>query len=64
MNALVANTCQILRITLRAAAISLVLAAPVLALPGAEWVGENIIEAPPLKRNGAGLVLLVSLQRG
>ena len=34
------------------------------ALPGAEWVGENIIEAPPLKKKGAGLVLLVSLQRG
>ena len=64
MNAFVANACQVLRITLRAAVISLLLAAPVLALPGADWVSENIIEAPPLKKSGAGLVLLVSLQRG
>lgn len=64
MNAFAADACQVLRITIRAAAISLMLAAPVLALPGAGWVGENIIEAPPLKKSGAGLVLLVSLQRG
>ena len=47
----------------RTAAILLCLAAPVLALPAVKAGPAHTIEAPTLKKSGAGLVLLVSLQR-
>ncbi len=55
---------KILRLAPRAACILLALAAPVLALPGLRADPVSTIEAPALKKNGAGFVLLVSLQRG
>jgi len=47
----------------RTAAILICLAAPVLAVPVVKAGPTNTIEAPTLKKSGAGLVLLVSLQR-
>jgi len=41
-----------------------VLAMPVLAVPAMGGVDGGRIEAPALQKKGAGLVLLVSLQRG
>jgi len=48
---------------LRAAVFSLLLAAPVLAMPGAASDQAHIIEAPTAAKTGMGLVLLLSLQR-
>lgn len=47
----------------RAAVIMLCLAAPVLAVPVVR-TGHTTIEAPTMKKSGAGFVLLVSLRRG
>jgi hypothetical protein len=49
---------------LRAVAFCLLLSAPVLALPMVDGGPKGTIEAPMKKVSGAGLVLLVSLQRG
>jgi hypothetical protein len=48
---------------LRAALFSLLLAAPLLAVPGASGSQGHIIEAPSAPKTGVGLVLLFSLQR-
>ncbi|MDQ6436924.1 hypothetical protein RB623_22975 [Mesorhizobium sp. LHD-90] len=48
---------------LRALLFSAVLAAPVLAMPAFGSDGGSVIEAPMMKKKGAGFVLLVSLQR-
>lgn len=47
----------------RAAAIVAALAAPVVAMPASGRGEGTILEAPPPAKSGAGLVLLVSLQR-
>ncbi|RUV77162.1 MAG: hypothetical protein EOR30_10995 [Mesorhizobium sp.] len=64
MNRIVANTLKALRLLPRAALILTVLAAPVLAVPTMRADAGSTIEAPALKKNGVGFVLLVSLRRG
>lgn len=64
MTRIVPNGFKILRLLPRAALILLVLAVPVLAVPAMHSGPVSTIEAPALKKNGIGLVLLVSLQRG
>ena len=59
-----AKTLNILRLLPRALAIMLVVSAPVLAVPGIRGHDGKTIEAPALKKTGAGFVLMVSLQRG
>lgn len=54
----------VFRLLPRTAVMLMMLAAPVLAVPSIQSDGGTIIEAPPaMKKSGAGLVLLVSLQR-
>jgi hypothetical protein len=64
MNRIAASALKILRLLPRAALILSLLAAPVLALPMMRTNAGSTIEAPALKKNGVGFVLLVSLQRG
>jgi hypothetical protein len=64
MNRINANLRTILRLLPRAAVMLVLLAAPVLAVPSLQAGNGNTIEAPAMKKTGAGLVLLVSLQRG
>ncbi|MER8827587.1 hypothetical protein NKH73_05985 [Mesorhizobium sp. M0938] len=64
MNRIVANAFRILRLVPRATLILMVLAAPVLAVPTLRADAGSTIEAPALKKNGVGFVLLVSLRRG
>ncbi|MER8437912.1 hypothetical protein NKH36_06650 [Mesorhizobium sp. M1312] len=59
-----ANALKTLRLLPRAALILTVLAAPVLAVPTMRADAGSTIEAPALKKNGVGFVLLVSLRRG
>ena len=47
----------------RALLVALVIAAPVAAIHGVQASDETTIEAPTMKNRGAGLVLMVSLQR-
>jgi hypothetical protein len=64
MNHFAAQTFKTLRLLPRAALITLLLAAPVLAVPMARGEIGTTIDAPTMKKKGMGLVLLVSLQRG
>jgi hypothetical protein len=64
MSRIPAKTMMALRLLPRAALILMVLAAPVLAVPSMRDHGGSTIEAPAMKKMGAGLVILVSLQRG
>jgi len=50
-------------LVVRAIVFSVLLAAPVLAVPAASSDQGQIIEAPNPPKTGLGLVLLVSLQR-
>ncbi|PSJ53724.1 hypothetical protein [Kumtagia ephedrae] len=61
---LAAKTLKIVPLMARAALVSLLLAAPVLAVPAVGGDRSLQIEAPQAKKMGAGFVLLVSLQRG
>ncbi|WP_442578479.1 hypothetical protein ACSBOB_23500 [Mesorhizobium sp. ASY16-5R] len=54
---------KIVSLVLRAALFSAVLAVPVLAMPAFGSDSGSVIEAPTLKKKGAGFVILVSLQR-
>lgn len=58
------NALKSLRLLPRAMAMTLVLAAPVLAVPYLQSAEGSIIEAPAMKKTGAGFVLMVSLRRG
>jgi hypothetical protein len=58
------NLKTVLRLLPRTAIMLMLLAAPVLAVPGIHAGSGATIEAPAMKKTGAGLVLLVSLQRG
>lgn len=58
---MLANT---LRLLPRALLITLMLAAPVMAVPSLRAADTAVIEAPTAKKTGAGFVLLLSLQRG
>jgi hypothetical protein len=64
MSRINANLKTILRLLPRAAIMLVLLAAPVLAVPSLQSGNGTTIEAPAMKKTGAGLVLLVSLQRG
>ncbi|CCV05912.1 conserved exported hypothetical protein [Mesorhizobium metallidurans STM 2683] len=64
MNRIVANALKTLRLLPRAALILTVLSAPVLAVPTMRADAGSTIEAPAMKKNGVGFVLLVSLRRG
>ena len=55
---------SILALLPKALLVMLVVAAPVLAMPGVRGVDGATIEAPAVPKTGAGFVLLVSLQRG
>jgi hypothetical protein len=48
----------------RVALMSVLLAAPVLAVPMSDYREGVLLEAPTQKNSGMGLVILVSLQRG
>jgi hypothetical protein len=63
MNRMMNETLKILRLLPRAFVMMLVLAAPVLAVPTVRGDLGTTIEAPAPDKMGAGLVLLVSLQR-
>ncbi len=64
MTSPLAQIANLVRLLPRAAVLTLLIAAPVLAMPGIRG-GEasGIIEAPVNKQSGAGLILMVSLQR-
>ena len=64
MTRIAAPSLKTLRLLPRAALVTLVLASPLLAVPMARGDFATTIDAPALKKNGAGFVLLVSLQRG
>jgi len=61
---LAANTVSTIKLVARTALVSAVLVAPVLAVPAIGGDHSLRLEAPALKKKGAGLVILVSLQRG
>lgn len=63
MNRITNETLKVLRLLPRALAMMLVVAAPVLAVPSMRGEAGATIEAPAPHKTGAGLVLLVSLQR-
>ncbi|MEQ1950675.1 hypothetical protein [Mesorhizobium sp. CN2-181] len=58
-----AKPLKIVSLLLRVALFSAVLAAPVFAVPAIGNGHGSVIEAPTMKKKGAGFVLLVSLQR-
>jgi hypothetical protein len=64
MTRLASTTIKTLRLLPRAVLIVAALAAPVLAMPLSGGEQTSSIEAPGLKKTGAGFVLLMSLQRG
>ena len=57
------ETLKCLRLLPRALAVMLVVSAPLLAVPSLRAADQTIIEAPTMKKTGAGFVLMVSLQR-
>lgn len=58
------QTRKSLRMLPRALAVVLFVAGPVLAVPSLQAADSTIIEAPTMKKMGAGFVLMVSLRRG
>lgn len=64
MTRIATATIKTLRLLPRAVLIVAALAAPVLAMPMSGSGEGSTIEAPGLKKTGAGFVLLMSLQRG
>ena len=63
MNRIGAGLKTVLRLLPRTALLLMLLAAPVLAVPMLQSDGGGVIEAPAMKKSGAGFVLLVSLRR-
>lgn len=63
MNAIAKIATQTLRMLPRAALLAMLVSAPVLLASQLEAGQQNVIEAPATKKMGAGLVILVSLQR-
>jgi hypothetical protein len=63
MNRPLKQTLKCLRLLPRALVIMLLVSAPVLAVPSLRAADQTIIEAPAMKKTGAGFVLMVSLQR-
>lgn len=64
MPTLASRSLKTLKLICRAALVAAVLTAPVLGVSAARSSTATTIEAPALKKSGAGLVLLLSLQRG
>ncbi|MGB3386931.1 MAG: hypothetical protein WBA88_03010 [Pseudaminobacter sp.] len=64
MSTIVAHSLKALKLLPRAVLVVGVLTAPVLGVSTARSSIGSTIEAPALKKSGAGLVLLMSLQRG
>lgn len=64
MTRLASAVLKTLRLLPRAALLAFLLAAPVMAMSAMRADIESTIEAPAMKKTGAGFVLLVSLQRG
>ena len=60
---LAAKSIKIVPLMIRAAVFTAVLVAPVLAVPAMGNDRGLQIEAPGMKKTGAGFVLLISLQR-
>jgi hypothetical protein len=52
-----------LRLAPRALLVMLAISMPILSVPSLRAADQTIIEAPTMKKTGAGLVLMVSLQR-
>jgi hypothetical protein len=63
MNEMHKFSMKVLRILPQAALVAGILAAPILAIPKARGSSGATIEAPAQEKMGAGLVLLLSLQR-
>ncbi|MEW9806774.1 hypothetical protein ABUE31_12350 [Mesorhizobium sp. ZMM04-5] len=63
MNRARTETATYLRLLPRALIVMLALCAPLMAVPGLRAADQTTIEAPSLKKTGAGFVLMVSLQR-
>ena len=63
MNRHFKETLKLLRLLPRAMAVILTVSAPILAVPSLQAGDSTVIEAPALKKTGAGFVLMVSLQR-
>lgn len=64
MKTMLANSMKTLRLLPKAALLTALIAAPLLAVPAARGdIGMVTIDAPASKKSGAGLVILVSLQR-
>ena len=57
------NPLECLRLLPRAMVVILAISAPVLMVPSLRAADQTTIEAPALKKTGAGFVLMVSLQR-
>ena len=57
------ETLKCLRLLPRALVVMLVVCAPLLAVSSLRAADQSIIEAPSMKKTGAGFVLMVSLQR-
>jgi len=57
------TTLKCLRLLPRAAVVVLAISAPILMVPSLRAADQTTIEAPALKKTGAGFVLMVSLQR-
>lgn len=57
------ETLKCLRLLPRAIVVMLVVSAPILAVPSLRAANQTTIEAPTMKKTGAGFVLMVSLQR-
>ena len=59
----ITETLKCLRLLPRALVVMLVVCAPLLAVSSLRAADQSIIEAPSMKKTGAGFVLMVSLQR-
>ncbi len=57
------QTFNCLRLLPRALVVVLAISAPILMVPSLRAADQTTIEAPALKKTGAGFVLMVSLQR-
>ena len=58
------ETLNCLRLLPRTLMVILAISAPILMVPSLRAADQTIIEAPTMKKTGAGFVLMVSLQRG
>jgi hypothetical protein len=57
------ETLKCLRLLPRALVVMLAISAPILMVPSLRAADQTTIEAPALKKTGAGFVLMISLQR-